>query len=69
MIGYEGEIWVCYFWFVSWTDISVGASVNLRGPHIELHVPFGFFKFGRRSDESRGIAARWAFGSKPGVFI
>jgi hypothetical protein len=37
---------VACFWFVSWTDISLGISFDLRTPRVEIHVPFGFFRIG-----------------------
>ena len=37
---------VCYFWFVAWDCISLGFHVCLSGPHIEIHLPFGFVKIG-----------------------
>ncbi len=37
---------VAYFWFVGWDCISLGLHVCPTGPHIEIHVPFGFFKIG-----------------------
>jgi hypothetical protein len=36
----------CYFWFVGWANISVGITVCLKGPYLEIHVPFGFFRVG-----------------------
>lgn len=35
-----------FFWFVSWTDISLGISLDLRAPHVDLHIPFGFIRIG-----------------------
>lgn len=49
MIGYEGKIWVAYFWFVGWDCWSLGAHICVGAPNIEIHVPFGFFRIGRRS--------------------
>ncbi len=37
---------VAYFKFVSWSDFSLGFSINLSLPNIELHIPFGFIKIG-----------------------
>jgi hypothetical protein len=34
------------FHFVNWDTVSLGLSVGFGGPHIELHVPFGFFQVG-----------------------
>ncbi len=35
-----------YFFFVKWTCFSLGIRVDLAGPNVELHVPFGFFRVG-----------------------
>lgn len=40
---------VAFFWFVSWSDISFGISLHFSPPHIEIHVPFGFFRIGWES--------------------
>jgi hypothetical protein len=37
---------ICYFYFVSWFDISLGCSLNLFLPNLELHIPFGFIRIG-----------------------
>lgn len=37
---------VCRLFFVDWHQISLGVSIDLLMPNIELHIPFGFFKFG-----------------------
>jgi hypothetical protein len=37
---------VATFWFVSWTDISLGINIDVRAPRIEIHLPFGFLRFG-----------------------
>ena len=37
---------VFYFWFVSWKAISLGVSLWINPVHLEIHVPFGFFKIG-----------------------
>jgi len=55
MLGYEGRIWVAYFWFVGWGSISLGVHVSLSARNIEIHLPFGFVRVGRRSDPGRFI--------------
>jgi hypothetical protein len=47
-IGYDGVTWVAYFWFVGWSCISLGFHVCLSAPNIEIHLPFGFIRLGRR---------------------
>lgn len=37
---------VFFFWFVDWKCISLGLSFNAWPTHIEIHLPFGFVKFG-----------------------
>jgi len=37
---------VCYFHFVSWTCISLGLHADIFLPNIEIHIPFGFIRFG-----------------------
>ncbi len=37
---------VSYFHFVGWSCIQLGFHVDVASPNIELHVPFGFFRFG-----------------------
>jgi hypothetical protein len=37
----------CFYWhFVDWTCISFGFHVDFYQPNIEIHLPFGFFRFG-----------------------
>mgnify|MGYP001615625381 CR=1 FL=1 len=40
------KIFVCYFHFVSWVDISFGFSMDISKPYIEFHLPFGFVRIG-----------------------
>ena len=37
---------VFYWHFVSWYEISLGINIDWWLPNIEIHLPFGFFKFG-----------------------
>jgi len=34
------------FFFVHFTEISLGINIDLRSPNVCLHVPFGFFRVG-----------------------
>jgi len=34
------------FFFVHWTDVSLGVNIDLRSPNICIHVPFGFLRVG-----------------------
>lgn len=46
MLSYEGPR--CYFWFVGFGAMSLGAHVFLsRRWNVELHGPFGFLRIGR----------------------
>lgn len=47
--GYEGKKWVAYFWFQGWRNIQLGLHVDLESPNMEIHLPFGFVRLGRRS--------------------
>lgn len=45
--GFRGWRIVAYFWFVSWRALALGVSVHLWRPcNVEIHMPFGFFRFG-----------------------
>jgi hypothetical protein len=37
---------VCYFFYVKWSCISLGASVDLSLPNLEIHLPCGFIRIG-----------------------
>jgi hypothetical protein len=37
---------VAFFHFVEWHCISFGLHLCLKPVHVEIHVPFGFFKVG-----------------------
>lgn len=54
--GYEGDRWVCFFWFVGWDCLSLGLHLCTSAPNIEIHVPFGFIRIGVRSSSSRRVA-------------
>jgi hypothetical protein len=36
----------CFFFFVGWSSISFGLSLDVFSPNIEIHLPFGFFRAG-----------------------
>ena len=46
MKGEKYRRFCIYFWFVGWDCISLGLHVCVTGPHIEIHLPFGFLKIG-----------------------
>lgn len=37
---------VCYFHFIGIENISLGITLNLLLPNIEIHIPGGFFRIG-----------------------
>jgi len=37
---------VCHFFHARWSLWSLGISIDVRSPNIEIHIPFGFFIFG-----------------------
>lgn len=48
--GWQGYYFCCYFWFVSIYAISFGVHLHWRNPlNIEIHIPFGFIRFGLTS--------------------
>lgn len=38
--------WQCFWFFVDPFTWSLGISVDVRGPNLEVHLPMGFFKIG-----------------------
>jgi len=38
---------LCLFWFTGWANISLGITVNVWLPNLEIHLPFFFFRIGR----------------------
>ena len=50
LIGYEGETFDAYFYFVGWDCLSLGLHVCTSVPNVELHIPFGFFRIGRAAN-------------------
>ena len=54
-MGYKGGTWVAYFWFIGWDCISFGIHICLSAPNLEVHLPFGFIRLGRRSDPVQAI--------------
>lgn len=48
-LGWQRGRWCAYFWLVGWDCISLGLSVCVSAPNIEIHVPFGFFRIGREA--------------------
>lgn len=51
--GFESKWFVAYFWFVGWHCLSLGVHLSLDGPHIEVHIPFGFVRAGVPSRSAR----------------
>jgi len=61
MIGYEGNKWVAYFWFVGWDCLSCGIHFCTSAPNIEIHVPFGFFRIGKTKNKRAWYGYGWHF--------
>ena len=40
------KVFVHYWWFTGWDNIALGININWRLPNIEIHLPFGFIRFG-----------------------
>ena len=49
---------IAYFHFIDWSHISFGFHVWLKGPNIEVHVPFGFFRLGWQTGGVHDISPR-----------
>ena len=47
--GYDGKRWVCYWHGTGWENIALGVSICVTAPNIEVHLPFGFVRIGRKS--------------------
>ncbi|UFX42157.1 hypothetical protein HAP47_0023135 [Bradyrhizobium sp. 41S5] len=60
MFGWEGETWVCYFWRSGWDHLSFGLHFCFGGPNMEIHLPFGFLRIGRRTDRRERQAVKEA---------
>jgi len=40
------RVFVAYFHFVGWWAFSLGISLDVKSPNIEIHLPFGFLRIG-----------------------
>jgi len=59
--GWDGPEWVLYFHFQTWAMISLGFHICLSAPNIEIHLPFGFIRAGRRGDAVKAREFRLIF--------
>jgi hypothetical protein len=65
---------ICYFYFVGWWSIAFGLSLDIKSPNLEIHMPFGFLRFGWRSVDCRNtdmpdetvVTTKWKFGKVTG---
>lgn len=49
----------CFFNFLGWWQWSFGVHLDVRHPHLDLHVPFGFLRLGwRHFDRCGPLPAR-----------
>lgn len=49
----------CYYYFVGWSSVSLGVSVCVSLPNIEIHLPFGFIRIGWRKDPKAEDVEYW----------
>jgi hypothetical protein len=66
IVGYDGESFGVYYYFVSWDCISLGISIcfgmcgDFRSRNIEIHLPFGFIRIGWKLYRSLRLAVlKW----------
>lgn len=38
--------WGAYLWFTGWSQISLGLTVDVIRPNMEIHLPFCFIRIG-----------------------
>lgn len=43
---FSKEGFVCYYWFIGWWHWSLGINIYPLAPNLEIHLPFGFLRFG-----------------------
>ncbi|MGY3482324.1 hypothetical protein ACVW1C_000207 [Bradyrhizobium sp. USDA 4011] len=60
LFGWDGESWICYFWRTGWDHFSFGLHICFGAPNIEIHLPFGFLRIGRRTDRRERRAVKEA---------
>lgn len=51
-------IFICFFKFIGWADISLGVHIYLKRPYIDIHVPFGWVRIGW-TKEPETLALNW----------
>ncbi len=44
---------VAYWWFTGGLNISLGITVNLTLPNVEIHLPLGFVRIGWSTTENK----------------
>lgn len=50
---------VAYWHFNGFDNISFGLSINLHLPNLEIHLPFGFIRFGMQTYHTGYIGNWW----------
>jgi hypothetical protein len=55
----------CYFYFVGWDCLSLGAHLCPTMPNLEVHVPFGFVRIGWCWVWPERVYDRRTFGYEP----
>ena len=55
----------CFFNFLGWWQWSLGFHVDLRHPHIDIHVPFGYIRIGWFRTPTLTPARRFGYSAVP----
>lgn len=55
--GWRSNKLILGFWFLGWRNLQLGVNICLDG-NIEIHIPFGFFIFGRTNAYSTAYRSR-----------
>lgn len=53
--GYDGEAFTAYYYFIGYNHISFGFHFDLSVINLEIHLPFGFLRIGRKSKTERHL--------------
>ena len=65
------KYFVAYYYFASWSFLSLGISICVTSPNIEIHLPFGFIRIGwsytHKSDKKFGFDSAKKYLSKKGI--
>ena len=59
VFGHDGDRWIIYYYFIQWSHVSLGLHVDFSVPNVEVHLPFGFIRVGRKTPDANSKAV-WA---------